>query len=60
MEALSAMTVSASRAGLWVLPSYQPQELTIEASGCCPSLLPKSLEPSVGRWPLLVLSWLDV
>lgn len=35
------MTVSASRAGLWVLPSYQPQELTIEASGCCPPLLPR-------------------
>lgn len=35
------MTVSASRAGLWVLPSHQPQELTREASGCCPSLLPR-------------------
>lgn len=35
------MTVSASRARLWVLPSYQPQELTIEASGCCPSVLPR-------------------
>lgn len=26
--------------------------VAIEASGCCPSLLPESLEPSIGRWPL--------
>lgn len=31
-----------------------------EASGCCPSLLPKSLEPSMGRCPFQVLSWLAI
>lgn len=44
-----------------VLPStsfYSILTEAREASGCCPPLLPKSLEPSMGRCPLQVLSWL--